>query len=109
MQSLTILLIAVSMRQHLEPFYATSVASTKKLVTWLQYLRDNNDTAKRAYQIVYEIVKAPTSNPAVWKDVVDMFPDEFSVPQRSMQEQIGDQVYHAWSETAPGFGEERFY
>jgi hypothetical protein len=109
MQSLTILLIAISTRQHFEPLYATSVASTKKLITWLQYLRDNNDIAKRAYQIVYEIVKAPTSSPAVWKDIVGMFPDEFPVPQTSMQEQLGDQTFHAWSGTAPGYGEERFY
>jgi hypothetical protein len=109
MQSLTILLIAISTRQHFESFYADSIASTKKLVTWLHYLSANNDTAKRAYQVIYTIVKAPTSNPTVWKDIVGMFPGEIPVPQTTMQEQIGDQAFHAWSGIAPGIGEERFY
>jgi hypothetical protein len=109
MQSLTILLIAISTRQHFESLYVTSIASTKKLVTWLQYLRANNDTAKRAYQVIYEVVKAPTANSAVWEDVADVFPEVSTAPQTSMQESIGDQVFQAWEGNAPGFDDDRFY
>jgi hypothetical protein len=109
MQSLTILLIAISTRQHFESLYATSIASTKKLVTWLQYLRANNDTAKRAYQVIYDVVKAPTANPAVWKDVADVFPEVITAPRTSMQESIGDQAFQAWEGNAPGFDDDRFY
>jgi hypothetical protein len=84
MQSLTILLISISTRQHFEPLYTDSVASVKKLVTWLQYLRENNDMAKRAYKVVYNVVKEPRlADPDVWKDIVEFFPTEI---QESMKE-----------------------
>jgi hypothetical protein len=86
MQSLSILLISISTRQHFEPLYMGSVASVKKLVTWLQYLRENNEMAKRAYRVVYDVVKEPhLADPEVWNDIVDAFPTEIAVPA---QEQV---------------------
>jgi hypothetical protein len=81
MQSLAILLIGISCRQHFESSYGSSVDTVRKLVVWLQHMRQTNETAERAYHVIYNIVKPPNlSAPAIWKDIVDMFPDEI-VPQ----------------------------
>ncbi|KAH3949739.1 hypothetical protein HBI24_125950 [Parastagonospora nodorum] len=77
MQAFAILLIGISCRRHFDASYDSSVASAKSLITWLQYMRDGNDTAKRAYQVAYDIVKDPhLADPFVWADLVDAFPDE---------------------------------
>jgi hypothetical protein len=85
-------------RQHFEPSYLSSVASVKKLVTWLQYLREHNNIAQRAYQVIHSIVKSPhLANPAIWKDIADMFPDEVSEPPTILPEQMGLHTFHSWS------------
>jgi hypothetical protein len=77
MQAFAILLIGISCRKHFDASYDSSIASAKSLITWLQYMRDGNDTAKRAYQVAYDIVKDPhLADPSVWADLVDAFPDE---------------------------------
>ncbi|KAF1911386.1 fungal-specific transcription factor domain-containing protein [Ampelomyces quisqualis] len=78
MQALAILLIGVSCRPHFESLYHDSIASIRKLVAWLHSMRDANDTARRAYQVLYNIVKTPDT--AVWSDVAGMFPDEQMTP-----------------------------
>ena len=79
MQALAVLLIGISCRQHFEFSYSNSVASVKKLVTYVQYMRDTNDTAKRAYQVIHGIIKAPDLvNPSIWVDIAGLFPDELT-------------------------------
>jgi len=77
MQALAVLLIGISCRRHFDASYDASIAGAKSLIAWLHYMRDGNDTAKRAYQVAYDIVKAPDlADPSVWADLVDTFPDE---------------------------------
>ncbi|KAF2830636.1 hypothetical protein CC86DRAFT_284453 [Ophiobolus disseminans] len=94
MQSLTILLIGISCRPHFLSSYAGSVVSAKKLITWLGYMRETNDTAKRAYQIVHSIVVANNmADPFVWTDVAGVFGNEHIEGQRQMD----PPVYLPWA------------
>jgi hypothetical protein len=77
MQALTILLTSVSLRHYFPALYDSSVRNTVKLIAWLQCMRQSNKTAKRAYEVVLDIVKGPgLFNPAVWEDIAHIFPDE---------------------------------
>jgi hypothetical protein len=58
MQALAVLLVGISCRQHFEQTYANSVASVKKMVTYLQRMCDHDEIAGRAYQVLYEIIIA---------------------------------------------------
>jgi hypothetical protein len=92
MQALTILLISICCRKHFEPSYSASVTSVKKLVTWLRCMSKTDDTAKRAYKVVYNIVRAPDlADPAVWADIVVAFPIE---PQTLMPNGPSSQPQH---------------
>lgn len=91
MQALAVLLIGISCRRHFDASYDSSVASAQSLIAWLQYMRDGNDTAKRAYQVAYDIVKAPDlADPSIWADLLDAFPDEL---QTSMHHAHDPQTY----------------
>lgn len=58
MQSLTVLLLEVSMEPaHFPQDRADIVPSLKKLVRWLRALRSTNGVAKRAYSIVLNLLK----------------------------------------------------
>ncbi|KAI4647246.1 uncharacterized protein J4E79_010397 [Alternaria viburni] len=74
MQSLAVLMIAISCPDHFRDTLQASVHSTRQLVTSLRSMCDTNMLASRAYQVVYSIVK--TSKPYVWADIADAFPDE---------------------------------
>ena len=96
MQSLAILLTAISLRPSFPSSYTSSVTSVKKLVTWLQYMHESNDTAKRAYQIIRSIVVADNLvDPFVWKDVREVFVNESVQAQaqapRTYQPWVGDE------------------
>jgi hypothetical protein len=81
MQCLAVLLIGISCRQHFESSYDSSVTGVRRLVTWLQHMRQTNETAERAYHVIYNIIKPPHLPPlAIWHDIVDVFPNEI-VPQ----------------------------
>jgi hypothetical protein len=75
-QSLSILLTSVSLRPYFQTSYTSSLTSIRKLITHLYAIRDTNDTARRAYNVVCGIVKSRNTDRDVWKDVVDMFPEE---------------------------------
>jgi hypothetical protein len=86
MQCLAVLLIGISCRPYFEDSYADSVAGVHKLAMWLQYMRETNNTAKRAYQIVHDIViNNNLVDPFVWKDIAEIFVNEHVV--HSAQEQ----------------------
>ncbi|KAL5114188.1 hypothetical protein ACEQ8H_007936 [Pleosporales sp. CAS-2024a] len=84
MQALTILLIAISCRKHFEPCYTSSVASANLLITWLRLMRDhNNDTAKRAYTVVHNLLRAPdAAHSFVWAHVAPACPPD-DLPRRT--------------------------
>ncbi|KAH7396751.1 fungal-specific transcription factor domain-containing protein [Phaeosphaeria sp. MPI-PUGE-AT-0046c] len=98
MQALAVLLIAISCRKHLEASYATSITAVGKLVMWLRYMRHGNNTAKRAYNSLYSIVKSPhLLDPFVWGDVEGFFPDEDVASRASAHGQADDvHAYGAW-------------
>jgi hypothetical protein len=103
MQALCVLLTSISLRQHFDTLYSPSIKSLDKLTTWLQHMRKTSDVAERAYQVAYSIVRAPEmSNPAVWKDIVHMFPDEDMGHSVSMQQQIDPNVYMPWTGVEQG-------
>lgn len=65
-------------------------------------MRDTNDTARRAYRVVYNIVKAcNTINAEIWKDVASMFPDEQITPSGPSQQQVDPNVFLPWSGVEP--------
>jgi hypothetical protein len=102
MQAITILLIGISCRRHFVSSYNGSVAGVKVLVTWLQHMRQNNETAQRVYQVIYNIVKSPNlSNPAIWEDIVCMFPDE--IMQQGQSQLRRDVDAYPWTNLEQNF------
>lgn len=101
MQAFTVLLIGISCRKHFDQSYSNSVASVKKLVTYLKHMRETNDTAKRAFEIIYNIVKAPDlAEPFVWKDIEEFFSDESVAQVAPLQQQ---HVHLSWTGEAQPF------
>jgi hypothetical protein len=74
MQAITTLLVALSCGKHFEKFHKSSVACSRKLIRWLRAMGATNDIAKRAYVVLYSMIK--TSDSPTWAELVDMFPDE---------------------------------
>ena len=74
MQALAVLMIAISCPDRFRDSLPASFHSVRRLVSLLRGMRDTNMLAARAYQFIYLIVK--TSEPFVWADVADAFPDE---------------------------------
>lgn len=108
MQASAILLIAISCRKHFNSLYASSVFGLKNLVMWLRYMRHSNDMAKRAYHVLYGIVKAPNlSDPFVWADIAGMFPVEEAAPPPPIpipipMEQEGVSGFENWPGSVQG-------
>jgi len=89
MQALVVLLVGTYCRPYFESFYADSVASVRKLVIWLGCMRETNETARRAYQVVHNTVSAGNlTDPHMWKDIEGSFYHQ-SMPHQS-------QVYMPW-------------
>jgi hypothetical protein len=95
MQALAVLMIAISCPDHFRDSLSASFHSVRQLVSLLRGMRDANKLAARAYQLVYSIVK--TSNPSVWADIADAFPDEDIVvlQQQPAAEKV-DAKYLPW-------------
>ncbi|CAN9305979.1 unnamed protein product [Alternaria alternata] len=74
MQALAVLMIAISCPNYFRDSLPASTHSARQLVSLLRGMRDTNALAARAYQFIYSIVK--TSEPFVWADIADAFPDE---------------------------------
>jgi hypothetical protein len=101
MQAFTVLLIGISCRKHFDQSYDNSVASVEKLVTYLKHMRETNDTAKRAFEIIYNIVKAPDlAEPFVWKDIEEFFSGEDVAQVAPPQQQ---HVHLPWTGEAQPF------
>ena len=105
MQALSVLLVGISCRKHFEASYVDSVASVRKLINWLWCMRENNDTAGRAYQVIYNIIKAPTvSDRTVWADVEGFLlkdntmqsPLPHQQQEQQVHPQIDPQMYLTW-------------
>jgi hypothetical protein len=98
MQALCVLLTSISLRQHFDKFYASSVKSLDKLITWLQVMRKTSDVADRAYEVAHSIIRAPEmSNPAVWDDIAHMFPDDDMDQSASTHQQLDSNMYMPWT------------
>jgi hypothetical protein len=103
MQTLSILLTSISLRQYFDALYAQSIKSLDKLITWLQYMRKTSDVAERAYEVAHNIIRAPDlSDLVVWKDIAHMFPDAGMSISGSTQQQIDPNVYMPWSGAEQG-------
>jgi hypothetical protein len=114
MQALAVLLIGISCRSYFEVSYADSVAGVKKLGMWLGYMRERNDTARRAYEVVQDIVCASDlADPYLWKDIEGWFQYQNASPVARARSQVGPQAYVPWAgdeqtvpekQNAPGYG-----
>jgi hypothetical protein len=115
MQALAVLLIGISCRPYLELSYVDSVDSVKKLVMWLGHMRETNETARRAYQVAQDIVRASDlADPHLWKDVAGLFSyQDVSPVVAQVQSQVASQAYVPWAgdkqivasdQDVPGYG-----
>jgi hypothetical protein len=73
MQALAILLIGLSCAPYFASTQSTSIASITKLVTYLRCMRQRDDLARRAYQVLCGIVR---TDGAGWGDIEALFPDD---------------------------------
>jgi hypothetical protein len=106
MQALSVLLTSISLHQHFDKFYASSVKSLDKLITWLQVMRKTNDVAERAYEVAHSIIRAPEmSNPALWNDIAHMFPDDNMDQSLSTHQQPDSNMYMPWTGMEQGLQE----
>jgi hypothetical protein len=97
MQALAVLMIAISCPDHFRDSLPASFHSVRQLVSLLRGMRDTNMLATRAYQIIYSIVK--TSEPFVWADVADAFPDENIVVLQQPATAKVDRKYLPWPDS----------
>ncbi|KAF2024819.1 hypothetical protein EK21DRAFT_10952, partial [Setomelanomma holmii] len=75
--SLSILLTTLSCRIHLEPYFPSSLAATKRLISWLRLMAPGNNVARRAFKVVKDIVDVPVKKgPSFWTDIAALFPDD---------------------------------
>jgi hypothetical protein len=77
MQSISVLLTALSCRTYFESLFPSSLTCVKKLVTWLRFMAPTDDVAKRASGVVKSIVDMPAKQgPSFWTDVTALFQDD---------------------------------
>ncbi|RYN18350.1 hypothetical protein AA0112_g11629 [Alternaria arborescens] len=94
MQALAVLMIAISCPDHFRNAAAASIQAVRQLVSLLRAMCDTNALAARAYQFIYSIVK--TSEPFVWAEIADAFPDEVIMVLRPPAEGKVDPKYLPW-------------
>ncbi|KAE8840029.1 hypothetical protein HRS9122_06634 [Pyrenophora teres f. teres] len=94
MQSLAVLMNAISCSATFSDPSKNSVAAVHQLANWLRRMRETNSLAARAYQVVYSIVK--TSDPSVWVDIADAFPDEMAMVVQQPASTLFDPKYLPW-------------
>jgi hypothetical protein len=94
MQALAVLMIAISVPDHFRDALAPSIQAVRQLVSLLRAMCDTNALAARAYHFIYSIVK--TSEPLVWADIADAFPDEVIMVLRPPPYAAGTKVDHKY-------------
>ncbi|EDU41093.1 conserved hypothetical protein [Pyrenophora tritici-repentis Pt-1C-BFP] len=94
MQSLAVLMNAIACSTSFRDPSKKSVAAVHQLANWLRVMRETNSLAARAYQVVYSIVK--TSDPSVWVDIADAFPDEMTMVVQQPASVPFDPKYLPW-------------
>jgi len=94
MQALAVLMNAIACPLSFRDSSAKSAQAVRQLVNRLRGMRETNVIAARAYQVIYSIVK--TSNPNLWIDVADAFPDEMAMVVQQPAPSIFDPKYLPW-------------
>jgi hypothetical protein len=86
MQSLSVLLTALSCGTYFEGVFPSCITCVKTLVSWLRLMATTNDIARRAFGVVKSIVHIPVKQgPSFWMDIAALFPEEEDVVREHVQ------------------------
>ncbi|RMZ74495.1 fungal specific transcription factor domain-containing [Pyrenophora seminiperda CCB06] len=99
MQSIAVLMNAIACAGNFYDPNKKSATAVRQLISWLRGLRETNNVAARAYQVVYSIVK--TSDPNVWVDIADIFPNEMTMVVQQPASSTFDAKYMPWPGKQP--------